>query len=173
MQSAPASIEYINADCVYEGEHIIKDRITGDLSFTGEAKSDKIVGYFAYFETVNGFKKGLCWTRDEVIAHAKKFSKSYGSYASAWKTHFDAMALKTMLRNLISKYGIMSVDMTKAVDSDRDYDEEYAEHANTGPIIDLPNIPSESPTNGASVKDEQEGPPYQQSDEQMPTHPGF
>lgn len=109
---------YINADVVYEGELKGYDKLTGALDLSGEAQSDKIVGYFAYIETVNGFKKPLYWTKEQVLKHAKRYSKSFGKAGSAWQTNFDEMALKTMLRNLLSKYGVMSVEMMGALTAD-------------------------------------------------------
>lgn len=110
--------KYINADVVYEGELKGYDKLTGEVDLTGEPTSDKIAGYFAYIETVNGFKKPMYWTKDKVTAHAKRYSKSYNSKSSAWQSNFDEMALKTMLRNLLSKYGVMSVEMMSAFTSD-------------------------------------------------------
>lgn len=107
--------KYINADKVYEGEYKSTDKLTGEIDISGERVSDKVVGYFAYIETLNGFKKAYYWTKDEVIAHAQKYSKSYKSSSSAWMTNFDAMAIKTVLRNLLSHYGVMSVEMVNAM----------------------------------------------------------
>ena len=64
---------------------------------------------------VNGFKKLIYWTKERLTAHAKRYSKSYSKSSSAWQTNFDEMALKTMLRNLLSKYGVMSVEMVNAL----------------------------------------------------------
>lgn len=106
---------YINADIIYEGELVKKDKLTGWIEIDPDKRtSDKKIGYFAYIETLNGFSKTLFMTTEEVIAHAKKYSKSYGSNNSAWATDFDAMALKTCLRLLLSKYGVMSVEMQQA-----------------------------------------------------------
>lgn len=106
---------YINAGAVYEGEYRGEDRLTGEIDISGERISDKIIGYFAYIETINGFKKALYWSREKIIAHAEKFSKSYKQSGSAWKSDFDAMATKTVLRNLLSHYGVMSVEMANAL----------------------------------------------------------
>lgn len=108
----------INADVVYEGELKRHDKVTGELDLSGDAKSDKIIGYFAHIETINGFKKTIYWTKEKVTTHAKKYSKSFNSKSSAWQGNFDEMALKTMLRNLLSKYGIMSVEMMGAISHD-------------------------------------------------------
>jgi recombination protein RecT len=70
---------YLNADVVYEGELKSYDKLTGHLDLSGERKSDKVVGYFAYLELLNGFSKTVYWTKEQVIEHAKRFSKSYSS----------------------------------------------------------------------------------------------
>lgn len=136
--------KYINADVVYEGELMGHNKLTGEVDLSGEATSDKAVGYFAYIETVNGFKKPLYWTKEKVLAHAKRYSASYSSNSSAWQTNFDEMALKTMLRNLLSKYGVMSVEMMNAFTSDTadertleaQVEDEIGENAN-GEVIDI------------------------------------
>ncbi len=108
------SYKYINAGAVYEGEYKGENKLTGEIDISGEKISDAVVGYFAYIETLNGFKKALYWSREKVNAHAQKFSKSFKSSSSVWKTDFDAMAIKTVLRNLLSHYGYMSVEMADA-----------------------------------------------------------
>jgi recombination protein RecT len=113
-------VRRINADVVLEGELKRVDKLSGEIEF-GAPTGGKVVGYFAFIETVNGFRKAVFWTRERVEAHAKRFSKSYGgNYSSPWKTDFDAMAIKTVLKYLLSKYGIMSIDMVSAFDADRD-----------------------------------------------------
>lgn len=103
----------INADYVYEGEKIVDDRITGDIRIEGEKTSDKVIGYFAYFQLVNGFEKCVCWTREKVQAHEQKNRK--GQYMTkAWRDDFDAMGRKSVLRELISKWGPMSIDYRTA-----------------------------------------------------------
>ena len=115
----------INADMVYEGELKTVDKLTGEIDFTGEKQSDEVVGYFAHIEMVNGFAKTLYMTKEEIITHAKKYSKSYGYSSSAWQTEFDAMAKKTVIRNLLSHYGYLSVEMVGAIDSDIQADTQY------------------------------------------------
>ena len=106
---------YINADVVYEGELVKCDKLTGEIEIDPTKRtSDKKIGYFAFIETLNGFRKTLYMTVDEVTKHAQQYSKSYGSKNSVWATDFDAMALKTCLRLLLSKYGVMSVEMQRA-----------------------------------------------------------
>ncbi|MCK4793777.1 MAG: recombinase RecT [Desulfobacteraceae bacterium] len=112
---------YINADVVYEGELKSADKLSGAIDITGERTGDEIVGYFAYIETINGFKKTVYASAEDVEKHAKKYSQSYKNdqyNKSAWSTNFDDMALKTMLRKLLSKYAIMSVEMADAYDKD-------------------------------------------------------
>ena len=115
---------HINADKVYEGEEIKKDKLTGAIEFKGKAESDKVIGYFAYMELINGFSKAEYMTKEEIEAHGQKFSKSYNSNSSAWQTNFDAMAMKTVLRKLLSKYGIMSTEMITAFSQETKYSAE-------------------------------------------------
>lgn len=110
----------INATHVYEGEIESFNRITGEVKFseTG-ATSDKIVGYIAYFKLLNGFEKYEYWPIEKVREHAQRFSQSYGSNYSPWKTDFDAMATKTVLKHLLSRYGVLSIEMQIAVKADQ------------------------------------------------------
>lgn len=110
--------KYINAGAVYEGEFKGEDKLTGEIDISGDKTSNTIVGYFAYIETLNGFKKSLYWSKEKLVAHAKKYSKSYNSSNSVWKSDFDAMAIKTVLRNLLSHYGYMSVEMATAFEAE-------------------------------------------------------
>ena len=110
--------KHINAGIVYEGEYKGENKLTGDIDLSGERVGDEIIGYFAYIETINGFSKALYWTRDKVVAHAMRFSQSYRSGSAIWKEHFHEMAQKTVLRNLLSQWGIMSVEMITAVTDD-------------------------------------------------------
>jgi len=129
---------YLNAGVVCEGELKAYDKLTGRMDLSGERKSNEVVGYFAYLELLNGFSKAVYWTKEQVIEHAKRFSKAFNSDYSPWKTDFDAMALKTVLRNLITKWGIMSVEMVNAVDRDIEADaqREIAEYANSE-VLDI------------------------------------
>lgn len=110
--------KHINAGEVYEGEFKGSDKLTGEIDISGEAVSDKIIGYFAYIETTNGFKKAMYWNKEKVKAHAKRYSKSYNSQSSAWASNFDEMATKTVLRNMLSHYGYMSVEMATAFEAE-------------------------------------------------------
>lgn len=110
--------KYINAGSVYDGEFRGADKLTGEIDLNGEAVSDTVVGYFAYIETINGFKKAMYWNKDKIAKHAKKYSQSYNSSYSPWETNFDEMATKTVLRNLINHYGIMSIEMANAFEAE-------------------------------------------------------
>lgn len=101
----------INACEVYEGEIISHNRFTGEYEF-GERTGDKIVGYIAYFKLVNGFEKYIYMSMEEMQAHARKFSKNYKGGTEKWGiADFHSMAIKTVLKRLISKYGILSIEM--------------------------------------------------------------
>lgn len=148
---------YINADVVYEGEQVTYDRITGMLMITGEATSDTPIGYFAYFQLLNGFEKCVYWMREKVEAHAKRYSKAWNRQNSPWNTNFDAMALKTVIRNIISKYGVMSVEFANAVAEDTSVEEriegEIVENANKTPLT----IPEEVKPVGEETVPSEEG----------------
>ncbi len=104
----------INADMVYEGELKSKNKLSGEIDLSGEKVSDEIVGYFAYFKLLNGYEKTLYMTKEEIIAYATRYSPSYNSNKpSPWKSEFDKMACKTVLRQLIGKYGPTSIAMQK------------------------------------------------------------
>ena len=109
----------INASVVYEGQIEDVDFVTGEI-IRGKKKSDKVVGYVAYFELINGFSKMVYMTHEEMLHHAMTYSQAYkydrknGKKSSVWTTNFEAMGLKTVLKQLISKYGIMSIDMQGA-----------------------------------------------------------
>lgn len=100
---------------VYEGECKCWNRFTETFEF-GDRVSDNIIGYYARFETINGFVKATFWTKEEVLKHAKRFSKSFNR--GPWQTDFDAMAKKTVLLSIIKTYAPMSIEMQSAFESD-------------------------------------------------------
>lgn len=149
---------YINADMVYEGEKVSYSRITGMLEISGSATSDTPVGYFAYFQLLNGFEKCVYWTREKVEAHAKRYSKAWRKQDSPWHTNFDAMALKTVIKNIISKYGVMSIEFANAVaqdDADERIEAEISENANATPVMLPESISPAAPP--VYVNDEEPG----------------
>lgn len=105
---------------VHEGEYISGDEFDEDYVFDKkQRKSDKIVGYMAKFELLNGFTKVAYWDVDRVKVHATKFSQAYRSgYTSPWKSDFDAMAQKTVLKSIL-KYAPKSIEMQNAVTFDQ------------------------------------------------------
>ena len=100
---------------VYEGECKCWNRFTETFEF-GDRVSDNIIGYYARFETINGFVKATFWTKEEVLKHAKRFSKSFNR--GPWQSDFDAMAKKTVLLSIIKTYAPMSIEMQSAFESD-------------------------------------------------------
>lgn len=98
-------------EAVYEGQLVRKNKFTGEYVFDeGAKKSDNIIGYMARFDLTNGFSKTIYWSKEEVEAHAKRFSQAYGKGSSTpWKTDFDAMARKTVLKSLFAKYAPKSI----------------------------------------------------------------
>lgn len=135
--------KYINADVIYQGEQVNYNRVTGMLEITGDKTSDEAIGYFGYFQLMNGFEKASYWSKEKVIAHAKRFSQAYkaGKKDSPWFTSFDAMAMKTVIKQLISKYGPMSVEFANAMANDNAdrVEAEVAENANKTAVV----IPAE------------------------------
>lgn len=135
----------LNAMAIKEGELIRYDPLNEEIQV--ELIEDDVVreetpamGYYAMFEYENGFRKTMYWSKKKMAAHAEKYSKAFSKnggmkslwlleqgkipekdmwkYSSFWFTDFDGMALKTMLRQLISKWGIMSIDLQTAVEKD-------------------------------------------------------
>ena len=122
----------INAFKVYEGDIKHIDKLTGEIEFneeTADVEEDddkrKAAGYVAYFRLLNGFEKTLYMTTKQIEKHAKKYSQSYRSTkawvreSSPWSTDFDTMALKTVTKLLLSKYGMLSIDMQMALETDQ------------------------------------------------------
>ena len=102
---------------VHEGEYIGQDEFGDDIfKFSHEFDNNKVVGYYAYFKLLNGFKKTLYWTVEECEKHGRKFSKSYDNL---WKSSFDTMAQKTVLKLLLNRYAPLSIDMQKAIQADQ------------------------------------------------------
>lgn len=112
IQLAMRSGQYktINVREVREGEIVKESKFTGEYEF-GEATSDEVVGYMAYFKLLNGFEKFFYMTKGELEAHGKKYSKNYNGL---WKSNFDSMAKKTVLKLALSKYGVLSIEMQMA-----------------------------------------------------------
>ena len=134
----------IHVTDIREGELKAYDPIEDEYTFepiTDIAKRNEapIIGYYGYFILTNGFKKALYWSKEKLEAHAKKYSAAYrkGWDSSLWKTDFDAMAQKTIIRQLISKHGIMSVEMQKGFEGD------YGVIRENGNVDYVDNVPDE------------------------------
>lgn len=155
----------INADVVYEGEMIERDKLSGAIDLSGEKVSEKVVGYFAHFETVNGFSKTLFMSLGEMAGYALKFSPSFKRNAEknplptvdalcdmandqavngpqqgkvGWEGDFNSMAIKTVLRRLLSKYGYLSIEMMSALAEDESsaVEQRNEENKETKPVFD-------------------------------------
>lgn len=143
IQLALRSGQYkaINVIDVHEGELIDWNPLTEEIEIDFKAKqSDAVIGYAGYFELLNGFKKAVYWNREDIVAHRKRFSKTKSG--GVWDSDFDAMARKTVIRNLLSKWGILSIDMQNAVSAEYKLEDDEAMepvlvNKDTGEVIDL------------------------------------
>ena len=119
----------INVLDIKEGELVKYDPLNEEIEVNlieneETREKTKTVGYYAMFEYTNGFKKTLYWSKSKMQEHAKKYSQGYkadlskGTSYTFWSKDFDGMAFKTMLRQLISKWGIMSIEMQNAIEKD-------------------------------------------------------
>ena len=117
----------INVTDIREGEMQGYDLISGEMQVKAMPEREKlpVVGYLAFFRLTNGFAKSLYMTAGEVEQHAKRYSQTYASKndyvrnSSKWTTDFDAMAKKTVLKLLLSRFAPLSVDMQQAVQADQ------------------------------------------------------
>ena len=121
VQLALRSGQYktINANKVLEGQLISHNSFTGEMEFTENATSQKVVGYLLYFKLLNGYEKYFYMTKVEIEKHAKQYSSAYKKNFGVWVDNFDAMALKTVVKLGLSKYGVLSIDMQTAVEFDQ------------------------------------------------------
>ena len=164
IQLAIRSGQYkkLNVLGIKEGELIrfdpLDEEIVVKLIEDEEAREQApTIGYYAMFEYTNGFRKAMYWSRRKMEAHALKYSKGYQAKKgyTFWEKDFDGMAYKTMLRQLISKWGIMSIDMVSAMDADmavinEDGTKDYVD--NDDAIIDMePEQSQQEPTPAAGA----------------------
>ena len=171
IQLATRSGQYkkLTVLAIKEGELVrfdpLNEEIEVNLIEDEEARENApAMGYYAMFEYTNGFRKALYWSRAKMEAHAKKYSPGYkkdlekGTQWTFWAKDFDGMAYKTMLRQLISKWGIMSIDMIQAIDADMAVIHEDG----TKDYVETENIVSDQEADGGTepqsqVKPEMEG----------------
>lgn len=164
-QLAIRSGQYIDLDVleIKEGEYLGRDKQTGKQKFEfiedeEERLAKPTIGYLGYFELLNGYRKQIYMSKTEMEKHADTYSKAFNladynklkagqipekdmwKYSSYWYKDFDGMAFKTILRRLISKYGVMSIEMQDAYtkdmavmreNGDYDYVDNPVEEANT------------------------------------------
>lgn len=122
IQLAMRSGQYqrIGVTEIYDGQLIEENPLTGEYVFDFKAKKDEtIIGWAAYFKTINGFEKTLYWPVEKIEKHGKRFSQTYKKGFGLWKDDFNAMASKTVLKALLSKWGILSTEMQSAVRFDQ------------------------------------------------------
>lgn len=140
----------INVTEVFENQFKSFNRLTEELiaDFDVEGKGD-VVGYASYFRLNNGMEKMTYWSKEEVINHAKKYSQAYGKGSmSPWndKDQFHAMAKKTVLKNAISKWGIMSIEMQTAQLVDQSVQDNAGEFKYIDNTIDVESESEEEET---------------------------
>lgn len=161
IQLALRSGAYADLDVIEirEGEYKGKNQNTGKPQFSFVEDDDEreklpVIGYMAYFEYLNGFRKVLYWSKSKMMSHADQYSPAYSAsahqklldgeipdkdlwkYSSFWYKDFDDMAKKTLLRQLISKWGIMSTEMQQAFSNDGS----MSEVVNGNEIITTPEL---------------------------------
>lgn len=146
VQLAIRSGQYkaINVIEVRDGEYKGLDHLTGEariefIENDKERLSKEVVGYYAYIKLTSGFEKSLYWSKEKMLKHADTYSKAFDlksyskilngeikenelwKYSSFWYKDFDSMAFKTLLRQIISKWGVMSIEMRDAYTADETY----------------------------------------------------
>ena len=157
IQLAIRSGQYkkLNVLAIKEGELIRFDPLNEEIEVRliedeEEREQANTIGYYAMFEYTNGFRKAIYWSKRKMEAHALKYSKGYQAKKgyTFWEKDFDGMAYTTMLRQLISKWGIMSIDMASAIDSDmavinEDGTKDYVD--NDDAVFDMEPLPEAAP----------------------------
>ena len=151
IQLAIRSGQYkkLNVLAIKEGELIKFNPLTEEIDVRliedeDEREKAPTIGYYAMFEYTNGFRKAIYWSKTRMENHAKKYSAGYsrdlqrGTQYTFWSKDFNTMAYKTMLRQLISKWGIMTIDMQNAIESDmavinEDGSKDYVDNAENKP----------------------------------------
>lgn len=132
-----SQFETISAAPIYEGQLIEENPLTGYIFDFKKKQSDKVIGYAGYFKLTAGFEKTLYMTAEELQNHGVKYSQSFKKGYGLWKDNFDAMAIKTVLKLLLSKYAPLSTEMQKAVMTDQaivnDWDGNSLSHTDNTP----------------------------------------
>lgn len=159
IQLAIRSGQYksLNVLPIKKGELVKYDALNEEIEVNliedeEEREKAETIGYYATFTYLNGFRKSIYWSRKKMESHAIRFSKGYAAKKgyTFWEKDFDSMACKTMLRQLISKWGLMSTDLEKAYTADMGVINEdgtvaYVENDDTT-VIDVPTeTPAKTP----------------------------
>jgi recombination protein RecT len=135
----------LNAIPVYEGQLKSFDPLTENLTFDFDnKKSDKIQGFAGYLELANGFNKTIFWDTEKMISHGKRYSKTYKF--GPWQDDFEKMGLKTIIKNLLSKFAPLSTEIQEAIKFDqsviRDNQPDYVDNDD---FSDVPDLQDENP----------------------------
>lgn len=147
MAMRTGQVKFIANEVVHKGELVKRNKFTGEYVFDEDKKeSDEVIGYMAYIKLTNGFEKTVYWTVEEVKAHALRYSQTYKKGYGVWKDSFDAMALKTVLKNLIVKYCPKSAELQAAIRDDQTVTNEtnVSTYADNTPDEQVQPEPSES-----------------------------
>lgn len=178
----------LNVTDVKEGELKEVNLLTGEISFEARPNRDelKTIGYVAYFRLINGFEKTLYMDAKEMEKHAKTYSQTYSSNkdyvrnASKWATDFDAMAKKTVIKLLLSRYAPLSVEMQSAITSDQavmdDKGTHYVDHTSVEDAVAeeiTENANQEEIDLPEDAGDEEEQPTEEDEQEETEDHPNF
>jgi recombination protein RecT len=131
----------ISASPIFEGQILESNPLTGyKFDFTVTSKGNAI-GYAAYFKLLNGFEKTIYMTVEELKKHGKSYSQTFKSDKGLWKDNFDAMALKTVIKLLLSKFAPLSIEMTRAVISDQavvnDFETQEVTYVDNGEVVEV------------------------------------
>lgn len=158
IQLAIRSGQYkkLNVLAIKEGELEYFDPLNEEIKINlmvdkwDEREEAETIGYYAMFELVNGFKKAIYWSKKQMEAHAIKYSQGYKAKKgyTFWEKNFDGMAYKTMLRQLISKWGIMSIDLQNAFEHDMTFTDESGtvNYVQADDVIDSPTADEKEET---------------------------
>lgn len=178
----------LNVTDVKEGELKEVNLLTGEISFEARPNRDelKTIGYVAYFRLINGFEKTLYMDAKEMEKHAKTYSQTFSSNkdyvrnASKWATDFDAMAKKTVIKLLLSRYAPLSVEMQSAITSDQavmdDKGTHYVDHTAVEDAVAeeiTENANQEEIDIPEDAGDEEEQPSEEDAQEETEDHPNF
>lgn len=167
---------------IHEGEYKGRDKFTGKQVFEfiedeEEREALPVIGYMAYFELLNGFRKSVYWTKAKMEKHADTYSQAFSldayrklqageipagemwKYSSYWYSNFTGMAEKTLIKHILSKWGILSTELIQAMDADmavinedgtKDYVESDADYIDAE-VVDIPEEKTENSDNAADA----------------------